>query len=728
MDKERELKEEEKNDQNPEQNTISPATEHLQKPEKENGKQKDEENTTMESASVEEGRVELVTEEEGNSSDETVVANVAASEDNVKSNEVVEENIEQSTPDSQNELTNVDSSNEESKAVKSGSEDNVVDAKAVSETKASSSDELDIHDHDNQEHEDDHEEEIDYSSYSKQELVEVIKAAGHADNVLRADTTLRAIKPYFDEIRDAERKEALDKFVAGGGSPDDFDFKNDELNTRFDANYRLIKDRKSKYYQEKEKQKEINLVKKQELLEQIREFVDSDETNISFDTFKSLQNEWKKVGQVPAAHNRTLWANYNALMDRFYDKRSIYFELKELDRKKNLEAKIELCERAEQLVKIENLKEGIAQLNELHEEYKHIGPVPNEEREALWHRFKAASDAVYERRKGYVEELKVQFEENLVKKTALCEEVEKFTDYNSDRIKEWNEKTKEILALQKNWEAIGGMPKEKGKEINKKFWSSFKTFFHNKGEFFKRLDHERKDNLIKKVELVSRAEEIKDSTDWIKTANEFKKLQKEWKEIGPVPEKQRNEIYKQFKNVCDHFFDQKRGSSKEIDKEYEANLKVKEEICNKINELAKSDNADLDSLRDLQQAFNDAGFVPKKSMSIIKSKYSEAVDRFINAIPGITNEERHDIRLENQLNKILNEPNAEQKIFRKEQNIRKVIGSLENDIALWKNNIEFFAQSKTADKLKDEFDEKIAVAIKELKHLKQQLRMLRSVH
>ncbi|UII24224.1 DUF349 domain-containing protein [Fulvivirga ligni] len=580
-------------------------------------------------------------------------------------------------------------------------------------------------------HEDDHDdhdehEDVDYSNFNKEELVELIKSLAKDDNLQKADRVAKEIRPLFEEIRNHERQDALDKFVADGGEEGDFDYKPTELDNRFDANFKLIRDRRQQDLKSREQQKEGNLKKKQDILEKLREFVDSEETNISFETFKNLQTEWKEIGAVPGAYAKTLWANYNALIDRFYDNRSIYFELKELDRRKNLDSKIELCERAEKLKEFENLKDAIKELNELHHEFKHIGPVPKDDQEALWQRFKGASDAIYARRKEYVEQLKTELDANLIVKEKLADEVQEFLSFDSDRIKEWNAKTKEILDVQKKWEATGGLPRAKAKEVNKKFWGTFKTFFNNKSAFFKRLDAQREQNLDKKKVLVAKAAEIKDSKDWQKTAEQFKQLQKEWKEIGPVPEKYRESIYKEFKESADHFFEKKRSNNSEVEKEYEDNLKQKEDICNQIEALADGDTEDLDALRDLQDKFNEIGFVPRRSIGKIKNRYAEVVDKFINSIEGLSKEDKTEIKIENQVNKLLNEPNANQKIYRKEQALRKQISKVENDIAVWKNNLEFFAVSKTADKLKDEFNNKIKAANDELKLLKKQLKILRT--
>lgn len=583
--------------------------------------------------------------------------------------------------------------------------------------------EKDAHD----EHEDEHEE-VDYTTLSKEELVELIKSLAKDDNVLRSDRIAKQIKPLFDEIKNSERAKALERFLQDeGNAEEDFEYKYDELVNRFDANYKLIKDRKSQYTHEKEQQKEANLIKKQEILERLREFVDADDPNVNFDDFKKIQDEWKNVGPIPGAHVKTLWANYNALVDRFYDNRSIYFELKELDRRKNLEAKLELCERAEKLSTVDHIKDAITELNELHHEFKHIGPVPKDDQEAVWQRFKAASDAVYDRRKGFVEQLKQELDANLKVKEELAEAVQPFTAFDSDRIKEWNSKTKELLDIQRKWEATGGLPRNKAKEVNKRFWGAFKTFFNNKGNFFKKLDAQRVGNMEEKRELVKKAQELKDSEDWNKTADEFKELQRKWKEIGPVPEKYRESIYQEFKQACDHFFDNRRKNHGQVEKEFEENYEKKLQVCAEISTMADVKSEDIEKFRDLQEAFNDIGFVPRRNISEIKTRYAEAVEKYINSLEHLSGEEKQSLRAENQINRLIGGPNAGQKIHRKEQSLRKQISQVENDIAVWKNNLEFFAQSKKADKLKDEFQSKINSANNQLKNLKQQLKILRTV-
>lgn len=588
--------------------------------------------------------------------------------------------------------------------------------------------EADLSERDESEHP--HEEEyeaVDYSQYTKAQFAALIKELAKENDQKKVDRVLREIKPLFDEIKERDRTSALNRFILDGGVADDFEYRVDEETQQFDATFKLIKDRKAQYLKGLEDQKNENFRKKSELLEKLRELVDSQDASNQFNLFKELQKEWRNTGPIPGTQARTLWANYHALVDRFYDNQSIYFELKELDRKKNLEAKIELCARAEKLSGIEKIKDAIRELNEFHHEFKHIGPVPAEDKEAVWQRFKSASDAVYARRDEYLKTLQHELQANLEQKLKLCDEVAVFASFQSDRIKEWNQKTKEVLELQKKWDAIGGLPRSKSKEVNKKFWSAFKTFFSNKSVFFKKLDEERDRNLKKKNELVQRALELKESTEWDKASNELKNIQQEWKNIGPVPEKFREKVFKEFKEACDYFFNQKRSQQDRHEIEQIENLKAKEAICAELEKHVAENSATRDVLKEIEGRFNQIGFVPRKEINTIRNRYHEAVQKFTHAIQGLTEDDKSRLLLENQLHDLKNDPMGGQKIYQKEQAIRKKIQKVENDIAVWRNNLEFFGRSKNADKYKEEFNEKINSATDSLKQLKEQLKFLRTV-
>tara|TARA_R110000796_G_scaffold252645_2_gene390283 strand:+ start:168676 stop:170748 length:2073 start_codon:yes stop_codon:yes gene_type:complete len=592
---------------------------------------------------------------------------------------------------------------------------------AVTSEEAEDVDTEEEHDHDDEE---DHQV-IDYSNHTREQLTEVIEELTSENNFKKIDAILAQIEPLFQETEDAARQEALDKFIADGGEEADFEYRHDRLYNRFDASLRLIKDKKHTYYKEREANKEKNLQKKTELLDKLRELVDEEATT-SLNPIKEIQEEWKKVGQVPNQHNRTLWANYNALIDRFYNNRHILFELKELDRKKNQEAKTELCVKAEALDQMDNLKDAIIQLNEFHEEYKNIGPVPKEVQEELWQRFKAASDKVYHKRKEYLDSLKGELNENLEKKKVLAAELKAFTEFDSDRINKWNAKTKEILALQKKWDAIGGLPREHAKEVNKIFWGDFKKFFSNKNDFFKKLEGMRQENLEKKEALIQKAIELQESTDWDSTANKLKTLQQQWRDIGPVPEKVRNSIYEKFKAACDAFFNNRRANLSKADSEYAENLKKKEAIIQSILDAADKGTGSEKEMDEFLAMWQAVGFVPRGAMKSIEHKYSEALAKYVKGL-DVEGQEEEQLMIKVELGGLQNGPNADRKLNKKEGELRRQIQEIEDNISLWNNNLSFFANSKTADKLKAEFDEKIEKAKEEIDHLKKQLKMVRSM-
>lgn len=569
----------------------------------------------------------------------------------------------------------------------------------------------------------------DFSNFTKQDYVDLLKDLAHQNDHRKTEAVLREIKSRYDELLDKERQEALKKFVDEGGAVDDFSFRGSELDNTFDANYKLLRDRRAEFARTQEEQKNQNFEKKNHLLEELRALVDGEDNKHSFEKFKEIQQRWKAIGAVPMAQVRPLWASYHALVDRFYDNRNIYFELKELDRKKNLAAKTELCVRAEKLADVTKIGEAIRELNELHEEYKHIGPVSREDQEPLWERFKKASDAVYARRDEYIGKLQQEFTNNLALKQQVIAEIAEFTTFQSDRIKEWNQKTTQIMALQKKWEAIGAVPRAKTKDINKQFWSAFKIFFSNKSGFFKKLDESRQQNLALKRELVAQAEAIKDNTtDWEKTANTLKALQVKWKEIGPVPDKVRESVFQEFKAACDHFFGQRRATLDAADKEQQENLAKKEAICSELERMVNEKTGTLGQLKEMQRSFHAIGFVPRTAMNGIKNRFNTATEKLMTSLSEVSQEEKDKAMLEIQLENMKTDPDASHKLHVREQTLRKQITKAENDLATLKNNLEFFARSKgkNAEDLRADVNQKIEAAAAELAKLKSQLKVLRS--
>lgn len=627
----------------------------------------------------------------------------------------------QSKAESTEEIVQSSTSEEEAEEVSSNAEESKEEPKVAESAKEDAlEEEEDVEVEDEHHEEDEHEEEMDFDHASKEDVLAKIREVKNEDNIRHLDRVLKALKPRFDELHEISKNEALQRFVSEGNEADAFEYHGDELDKEFTTLFGQLRSKRNKHYRELQDQRDSNLKKKERLLEEIRSIVDGEESVNSINAVRDLQNEWKQVGPVPGAHNKTLWANYNALLDRYYDNRSIYFELKDLDRKKNLEHKLELCEKAEALSQLKEMNAAIIQLNELHDEYKHIGPVPKEDQESLWQRFKAASDAIYAKRKDYFEELKSQFESNLIKKEELIKQVEAFMAFSSDRITEWNAKTKELLEIQKQWEAIGGVPKEKAKATNKAFWHAFKGFFANKNQFFKELESKREENLQKKLALIEKAEELKNTNEWDSGAQKLKNLQAEWKDIGPVPEKFRNETYGKFKAACDHFFSRRREQNQEKFKAYDENLTLKLQVCDQLEAAATSKEVNLDDVYDLIDNYTSIGFVPKGAIKKVHKRFDQAVDKLLSN-KNIEEGDRLDLKNHIQLGRLRNTPGGERKIQRKEHSIKRKISTLENDISTWNTNMEFFAESATADKLKAEMQQKIDEARSELDDLKSQL-------
>lgn len=594
-----------------------------------------------------------------------------------------------------------------------------------------------------------HEEEVpdvDYSQLSKEQLVNILEnelasitAEGSKPAALKkAESVAREIRPVLDSIKQKEKETALAAFVAENGGEEGFEYKYDAETQRIDALSREIRGLKNSYYQGQEKEKEKNFNVKTALLQRLRTLLEDEggkETDASglkssWEEFKKIQEEWKQAGNIASPHNGTLWATYNALIDRYFSNRNIYFELKELDRRRNSELKAELCEKVEELGKsLESrpmTREILNEANHIFEEYKHLGPAPKEDQEKLWQRFKEALDVLYNAQRGQFAEQKKSMQENYDQKLKIYESIIPFTTYNSGSIKEWNVKTKEIMAFQDQWVALKGiMPREEGKDLSKKFWAALKTFFNNKGEFFRQLESKREQNLEMKNQLCLEAEAILETgEDNPSTTQKIIELQKRWKGIGQVPEKFKDTIYDRFKKACDAYFDQKRAKNKEVEEEFENNLKKKVDLIERIEAAANNkDESTLNLLSAFKSEWTSIGFVPKKDMQAIQKRYIAAINTYVSAIGQLSSKEKEQAVLESEV-ELVRDGESSRNLYRKESDIRRKITQLENDIALWQNNIEFFAKSKTSDRLKAEFERKINSALSQLNDLKHQLSII----
>lgn len=585
-------------------------------------------------------------------------------------------------------------------------------------------------------------EEADYSNFTKKDFVDLgekllasIKADGvSVSDVKNADNVMKEIKPLFDDLKAREKSEALKKYIADNGNNEGFEFKNDNFIVRFESLSAQIRDAKNGFFQKIERLKEDYFERKTNLLQRLREIVEQEEqggSKSNWQDFKKLQEDWKSAGNVNSPHNTSLWSAFNALVDRYFSIRHIQNELKDLDRKKNLTAKTEIVERIEAIAA--TLEESglsnatLRQANDMLEEYKHIGPAQREAQEELWKRLKAAFDVIHNKRREQSSQAGALQEEIYQAKQRLVDNLKPYVQFNTDSINEWNAKTKEVLAVQDQWNAIkGAMPKDKGKDISKEFWSSLKTFFRNKGDFFNRLEAERETNLKAKTQLCEQAEALLEAGDF-SPANTDKvvELQKTWKTIGHVPEKFKDKIYDRFKKACDAFFNGKRAKGNEVEQEYEANLKLKQALCEEIEAGAQAGNADLAKLGGFKARYNEIGFVPRKEMQNIQRRFVDAINAYVKASSGMSGSEKEKMLLQNEVEVTFkNDRGNTKELDKKENDLRRKMKKLEDDISLWQNNIEFFARSKNASAVRAEYEGKIQGAEKELADLKQKLKII----
>ncbi len=581
----------------------------------------------------------------------------------------------------------------------------------------------------------------DFSNFSKKDFValadKMLETMNSRDlsnsDVKNIDNVIKAIRPAFEEMQSLEKSEAKKAYISENGSEEGFEYKNDNFAIRFEGILIQIREKRQVYYNKIEREREDYFEIKTRLLQQLREIVEIEEKGESknnWDAFKKLQSDWKNAGNVNSPHNGTLWSAYNALVDRYFDIRSIQNELKDLDRKKNLINKEGI------VIKIEAISaalEGNAltnvvlkKANDLLADYKQIGPGAREEQDALWNRLKKAFDVVYEKKRELSKENDSLLQDLYNAKMQLLENLNPYLTFQSDSINEWNAKSKEVMAIQEQWNAIKGpMPKEKGKDISKDFWSALKLFFKNKSDFFGKLEAKREANFKGKEAICIEADAIFATGDHsAPNTNKIIDLQKKWKTIGHVPEKYKDTLYNRFKATCDQYFDLKRNENKVQDEEFIQNLAKKVAICVEIETLASSGSGEMSKLSEYKKTFGAIGFVPRKDMQIIQDRFIKAINSFVKSASGMAKSDKDKMFFQNEVEGMLKSGGGSRNLEKQEGEIRRKIKSLEEEISLTLNNMEFFGMSKNAEKLKEEYMKKVEKGEKELKELQEKLRVI----
>ncbi len=464
-------------------------------------------------------------------------------------------------------------------------------------------------------------------------IVERLKTL--AEHVEQSDKTeLDLLKQSFYKLLKESRAQVQAQFVADGGDPAEFKLEPEPLEEEFKKFLGEVKEQRAKILEAVEHQKEVNLEKKKAIIEKIKELATTpEEANKNYDAFRKLQEEWKEIKPIPQSAANELWKQFQFNVEQFYDLLKENNALRDYDFKKNLEAKTLLCEAAEKLVDDPDIIHASYQLQQLHQEFREIGPVAKDLREELWARFKAASTAVNKRHAQYFEALKAKEEENLAKKTALCEEIENIETANLQNYSEWEQITQRIIEIQKQWKEIGRATKKMNTKIFERFRAACDNFFSKKAEHFKEQKRVFAENAAKKIALIEKAEALKDSKEWTSITNKLVQLQKEWREIGPVARKASNSLWERFNGACNYFFEQKKQALGDQRKEETANLTAKKTIIEKLEAIAieAGENA-AEKVKALMDEWNATGHVPFKEKDKIYAKYRDVIDRLFKEL------------------------------------------------------------------------------------------------
>ncbi len=545
-------------------------------------------------------------------------------------------------------------------------------------------------------------------------LKEIVYNGG---NVERAE--LERLKMLYYRFHNAEAAAAREKFIEEGGNPEDFIPSADSEEENFKAQLSLIREMRNKAAEEAEKAKQANLKRKQEIIERIKELAATPEdADKGYNEVKELQAEWKEIKLVPAENATELWKNYQLYTEQFYDQLRLNHEMRAYDFKKNLEIKTRLCEAAEKLAEVEDVISAFHQLQKLHQDYRETGPVAKELRDEVWKRFKDASTVVNKRHQDHFEALKVQEEENLVKKTALCEKVESL---NFDELKtyaQWEDMTKQILAVQAEWKTIGFTPRKVNAEIFDRFRKACDSFFQSKTAYFKASREKLSANLAAKNALIEKAEALKESNDWTATTKKLVELQKEWKTIGPVAHKVSDAVWKRFNDACNYFFNRKSEVNAGQRKEEEANLELKKQVIAELEALAENggDNM-LQGVRDLQAKWNEIGHVPYSKKEKMYRRYRELCDKIYDALHETAGRRRMD----NFRRTVADKGGSE--LTRERSRLQNALEAKKQEIQTYETNLGFFrTSSKKGNSLVADIEKKVARLKEELDELAQKIK------
>ena len=558
---------------------------------------------------------------------------------------------------------------------------------------------------------------------SKKEVLERVKEIAHGEEAPQKEE-VEYLKTAFYKLHIAEREAKLKEYIDGGGDPETYQITPDEDEEVFKAEMGVIKERRQQLFREQEAEKEENLKKKQAIIEKIKAMVTSpEEASKTYQDFKTLQQEWRDIKAVPAESANELWRNYQLYVEQFYDLLKLNSEARELDFKKNLEAKTRLCEAAEKLADEEDVISAFHQLQQLHQEYREVGPVSKELREEIWQRFKAASTVINKRHQQHFEDLRTREEENLAKKTELCEKVEAIAAEENKGSGDWERHTQEIIAIQAEWKTIGFAPQKMNVKIFERFRAACDTFFARKAEYFKTLKDNFKENADKKRALIEKAKALQDSTDWRSTSDKLIALQKEWKTIGMVPKKLGDKLWEEFLGACNKFFEARNATGAGQRNEEHENMEKKRNVIERLKAAAEEAGDGLqEKVQKLVEEYNAIGHVPFKEKDKIYEEYHAVLDKLYKELNVSVAKKRLN-KFKDNLKQVAER--GEGALDNERQRLMRQYDNLKQDIQTYENNLGFLtASSKKGNSLIEEMNRKIQKLKDDMQLIKEKIKAI----
>ena len=558
---------------------------------------------------------------------------------------------------------------------------------------------------------------------TKKEVLDRVKEIAHGEEAPQKEE-VEYLKTAFYKLHIAEREAQLKEYIDGGGDPEAYQITPDEDEEVFKAEMSVIKERRQQIFREQEAEKEENLKKKQAIIEKIKAMVTSpEEASKTYQEFKALQQEWRETKAVPAESANELWRNYQLYVEQFYDLLKLNSEARELDFKKNLEAKTRLCEAAEKLADETDVISAFHQLQQFHQEYREIGPVSKELREEIWQRFKAASTVINKRHQQHFEDLRAREEDNLVKKTALCEKVEAINGEENKGSGDWERHTQEIIAIQAEWKTIGFAPQKMNVKIFERFRAACDDFFARKAEYFKTLKDSFKENADKKRALIEKAKALQDSTEWRSTSDKLIALQKEWKTIGVVPKKLGDQLWEEFLGACNKFFEARNAAGAGQRNEEHENLEKKRDVIERLKAVAEEAGEGLqEKVQKLVEEYNAIGHVPFKEKDKIYEEYHAVLDKLYKELNVSVAKKRLN-KFKDNLKQVAER--GEGALDNERQRLMRQYDNLKQEIHTYENNLGFLtASSKKGNSLIEEMNRKIQKLKDDMQLVKEKIKAI----